>query len=347
MPQDPRPRISAAYLRFAEREARGRSPLYETLAREVAGDGSVLDFLASLPREKRQPNLLLAAARHVFGTAGGWLEFRRKLLERAEEVCAVMRERSTQTNEPGRCAALLPILAALPQPLALLEVGASAGLCLLPDRYGYDYGRRRLRPANSQPAEPIFSCTADDRTPLPPALPQIVWRAGLDLNPIDLTDRAQTAWLKTLVWPDQTGRLQRLEAAIRVAVADPPRLVRGDLRHDLAALATEAPAGATRVIFHTAVLAYLADPADRAEFARSVAALRDFWIANEAPHVFPEIAARAGASPSKGIEAAGGGPVGDARFLISLNGKPRAWTDPHGTSLVWIGDPVAGEGDNR
>ncbi len=36
----------------------------------------------------------------------------------------------TQTNEPGRCAVLLPLLAALPQPLALLEVGASAGLCL-------------------------------------------------------------------------------------------------------------------------------------------------------------------------------------------------------------------------
>ena len=59
-----------------------------------------------------------------------------------------MLERRTQTNEPARCALMLPLLAALPQPLALLEVGASAGLCLLPDRYGYDYDgpapRRRL-----------------------------------------------------------------------------------------------------------------------------------------------------------------------------------------------------------
>ncbi len=64
-----------------------------------------------------------------------------------------MTTRSTQTSEPGRCATLLLLLARLPQPLALLEVGASAGLCLLPDRYGYDYqvaGRhQRLIPSDA------------------------------------------------------------------------------------------------------------------------------------------------------------------------------------------------------
>jgi hypothetical protein len=58
----------------------------------------------------------------------------------------IMLSRTTQTNEPARCAVLLPILGALRQPLALIEVGASAGRCLLPDRYGYDYGRHRLEP---------------------------------------------------------------------------------------------------------------------------------------------------------------------------------------------------------
>ncbi|TIT90923.1 MAG: DUF2332 family protein, partial [Mesorhizobium sp.] len=132
--------IAARYARFADTEAHGRSPLYEELARAVAGDRVTLGFLSTLPDMKRQPNLLLAAVRHLFGTPTGWTEFRQALLAHPNAVRSLMLERSTQTNEPGRCAALLPVLARLPQPLALLEVGTSAGLCLMPDLYGYDYG---------------------------------------------------------------------------------------------------------------------------------------------------------------------------------------------------------------
>ena len=133
--------VAARYLRFAETEARVRSPLYAAISRGVASDREVLAFLLTFPREKQQPNLLLAAVRHLFGTPADWSEFRDTLLANRDAVAALMRSRSTQTNEPARCATLLPLLAQLPQPLALIEVGASAGLCLLPDRYGYDYGR--------------------------------------------------------------------------------------------------------------------------------------------------------------------------------------------------------------
>src|SRR6185312_7670698 len=126
--------------RFADEEARGRSPLYEELARGVAGDHEVIAFLLTLPKEKRQPNLLLAALRRVSGTPADWPDFRRKLAGNRDAIRSVMLARSTQTNEPARCATLLPVLARLPQPLALIEVGASAGLCLLPDFYAYDYG---------------------------------------------------------------------------------------------------------------------------------------------------------------------------------------------------------------
>ena len=107
-----------------------------------------------------------------------------------------MRARATQTNEAGRCAVLLPVLAALPQPLALLEVGASAGLCLYPDRYAYRYGDQVLGAG-----EPVLDCAATGVAP-PPARPEVVWRAGLDLNPLDVTDPADVAWLDALIWPE-------------------------------------------------------------------------------------------------------------------------------------------------
>jgi hypothetical protein len=116
------------YRRFAEIEARGRSPLYERLC--IANDRELLRLLLELPKERRQPNLLLAAMRFLYGTPGDWFRFRELLANEWGAVRAIMLGRSTQTNEPARCAVLLPLLVRLPQPLALLEVGASAGLCL-------------------------------------------------------------------------------------------------------------------------------------------------------------------------------------------------------------------------
>lgn len=332
-----RERLAAAYRRFAEGEARGRSPLYEALAHRVADDPAVLDFLETLPRAKQQPNLLFAAVCFVSGTPAGWEQFRAVVLDNVDTVRTTMLERSTQTNEPGRCAVLLPVMALLPQPLALIEVGASAGLCLLPDRYGYDYHGRRVSPLDETLQPPVFPCAVDARkTPLPTACPQIVWRAGLDLNPLQVTDRDQMTWLRTLVWPEQIGRRDRLDAAIQIAAADPPRLIPGDLRYDLAAICAQAPPDATLVVFHTAVLAYVTDREERAEFARAVAGLCDYWIANEAPHVFPEAAARTGAGAGDSNLSTAGAPSGGGRFLLSVNNEPVGWTDPHGAWLEWI-----------
>ena len=318
-----REQTARAYRRFAALEARGRSPLYESLAEGVAGDGEVLAFLLTLPRPKRQPNLLFAAVRHRLGTPAGWPDFRDRLLAERDAVREVMLARSTQTNEPARCATLLPVLAALPQPLALIEVGASAGLCLLPELYGYDYGRNRLMPRQASGGTPIFRCDAGDDVPLPDALPNVAWRAGLDLNPLSASQADDRAWLEALVWPEQTGRLARLRQALDIAAGAKPRVVSGDLRTDLARLVAEAPMGATRVIFHTAVLAYVSDSAEREAFAAEATRLADCWIANEVPPALPGL-------ESFSTEAAHG------RFLLSVGGKPVAWADPHGAGVDWI-----------
>ena len=116
-------RVSTAYLRFAEDEVRDKSPLYCELLRGAAADPAVIGFLLTLPREKRQPNLFLAAARHLFGTPAGWDQLRGRVLQDTDTLRAAMLARSTQTNEPGRCATLLPVLAGLPErwPFSKLE----------------------------------------------------------------------------------------------------------------------------------------------------------------------------------------------------------------------------------
>jgi hypothetical protein len=330
MSEQPFAKLSALYTRFADEEFRDRSPLYEAIARGVAASQEALNFLLTLPTNKRQPNLLLAAVRHLCGVASDWPQFLRDLLANVDAVRSLMLTHSIQTNEPARCATLLPALAQLPQPLALIEVGASAGLCLFPDFYAYNYGSRMVLPDQTGTTPPVFSCSANSTTPLPSMMPQIVWRAGLDLNPLDAADPAHVEWLETLVWPEQTQRLANLQAALRIAAAQRPRIEKADLLgNGLASLCREAPKDATLVVFHTAVLAYVEELSERQAFGERVMFLCDYWISNESPRLLPTITSRIGKAGTRG------------RYLLSVNGSPVAWTDPHGAALEWIDEVPA------
>jgi hypothetical protein len=305
------------YATFAAREARGVSPAYERLSDAVARDDELLGRIDTLPPAKRQPNLLFAVVRLLGGPVEDPAAFHDYVLANWPAIEAQLRVRATQTNEPGRCAVLLPVLASLPQPLALLEVGASAGLCLYPDRYAYRYGDHLLGAG-----EPVLDCAIAGTTP-PARRPEVVWRAGLDLNPLDVTDPADVAWLDTLIWPEHGHRRERLRAARAVAAADPPLLVRGDLVDDLPALAARAPRDATLVVFHTSVL-YQVPPPRREAFTEVVRALPGHWIANEDPDVLPYAAL-----PEQ--------PPGGFHNVLALDGKPLAWTRGHGQAVTWFG----------
>ncbi|WP_406036720.1 DUF2332 domain-containing protein [Micromonospora sp. NBC_00898] len=309
--------LSSIYADFGAHEASGVSPAYERLASAVSRDDELLALLGRLPLAKRQPNLLFGVVRLLGGPVEDPGAFRDHVLANWPAIEAEIRVRATQTNEAGRCAVLLPVLAALPQPLALLEVGASAGLCLYPDRYAYRYGDLVLGAG-----EPVLECAVTGVTP-PDRLPEVVWRAGLDLNPLDVTDAADVAWLDALIWPEHTHRRVRLRVAAAVAAADPPLLVRGDLVDDLPALAARAPAGATLVVFHTSVLYQVPAPRRQA-FADVVRGLPGHWIANEAPEVLPY-----DALPE---------PTGGALHnVLALDGTPLAWTRSHGQAIDWFG----------
>jgi len=322
------------YRGFARQEARGRSPAYEALADGVASDRGILRFLDALPPEKRQPNLLFAAARYLLGAPAD-LDSLRGLVGRpgsagaagaagaegapGRELAEVMLARRTQTNEPARCALLLPALARLPQPLALIEVGASAGLTLLVDRYSYDYAGHRI--AGRDPLAPTLRCAPEGPVPLPRRPPEIVWRAGLDLNPLSVASEDDVRWLTCLVWPGEGDRQERLAAAIAAARRDPPALYRGDLIDDLPTLAARAPAGATLVVYHSAVLAYVA-PERRRVFGDLVRELGAVWLSNEGPRVLADVP----------VEAFTGDP-----FLLVRDGRtPLAVADGHGAWLRWL-----------
>ncbi len=304
------------YAAFGAREAHGVSAIYERLSLAVSRDAELLALVERLPPDKRQPNLLYGVVRLLGGAVDEPAAFHEYTTANWPAIEAEMRTRATQTNEAGRCAVLLPVLAALPQPLALLEVGASAGLCLYPDRYAYRYGDHMVGSG-----EPVLQCTAVGVTP-PARVPEVVWRAGLDLNPLDVNDPADVAWLDALIWPEHAHRRARLRAAAAIAAADPPLLVRGDLVDDLPALAAKAPADATLVVFHTSVLYQVPTPR-REAFARLVGGLPGHWIANEDPNVL-----RYATLPI---------PPSDAfHNVLAVDGRPLAWTRGHGQAIVWF-----------
>jgi hypothetical protein len=317
------------YRAFGEREAQD-SPCYSAWALGVADDPEVLALLEDLPPAKRQPNLVLAAARRHGAAPGPYDGLRRVLVEDWPAVRATVLARATQTNEAARCATLLPVLARLPGPLALIEVGCSAGLCLLPDRYSYRYetgaGIVEVHPATG-PSPVVLDCVVEGDVPVPRRVPEVVWRAGVDLDPVDVADPDATAWLETLVWPEQDDRRARLAAALALARADPPPLVRGDLLEELPGLAAAAPRDATLVVLHTAVAAYLS-AADRRRLVGLVGSLPGHWLSNEGPQVLPLPV------PPPPHE---GSAVGAAPFLMALDGRPVAWTHGHGRALAWVG----------
>ncbi|HTJ36075.1 MAG TPA: DUF2332 domain-containing protein [Dactylosporangium sp.] len=310
------------YRFFATAMARGSSPLYERLALGVADDPKMLQMLDGLPVAKRQPNLLLAAARYVGGTPDGYAHFRDIVFGNLDAVVGIMLSRRTQTNEPGRCAGLYPALASLPQPLALVEVGASAGLCLLPDRYAYEYVRADGATVRAgDEASPVrLRCRVDGPAlAVGPDAVQVVWRAGVDLNPLSVVDEDDVRWLRTLVWPEQHDRLARLDAALTVARRYPPRVEAGDLNERMDELVGQAPGGVTLVVLHTAVLDYVPEPG-RGAFVDRMRRLDGHWLSQELPSVFPQFAGQLPAEPPGGIVA----------YALMLDRRPLAFTAVHG-----------------
>ncbi len=228
-----------------------------------------------------------------------------------------------QTNEVMRSAALLPGLLAIARrtqlPVELYEIGSSAGVNLILDRYRYEFGSARW----GDPASPLLIKPEWHGDPPPVDAPlKVVARNGVDLNPIGLRDPGARERLLSYVWPDQPDRLQRLEQAIAVWLRDPPTIERADAAQWLARSGiAKATPNVARVLFHSVTWSYLPEATKNM--------IEQFMRA-------------------KGSEAKTSAPLAWLRFELSAKGadlRLSLWPGvedeliatghPHGTSIRW------------
>ena len=252
--------------------------LYTALAEGVSDDAHVLEIAFSA-RRPPVPNLLFAAVHYLLlrGAApalssfyasltpdpglavDSYPHFRDFCMEHESELRDLMSTRLVQTNEVARCSYLRPAFAFIADetqglPLSLVDVGASAGLNLLWDRYAYDYEGHGLTGDRRSPVRIAVEVRGDHSPPIPHDSPSVAFRIGVDLNPVDVKDPDSALWLRALVWPGHERRADRLQAALSLALSNPPALVAGDVLNVLPAILVNVPARTTLCIFHNHAL---------------------------------------------------------------------------------------------
>ena len=320
------------WYRRAAVELAATSDLQVAWARGVAADDTVIALINRLPREHRQPSLIFSVARWLGAPAAPWPEFRGFLVAEWPRVEAAARERRTQTNEVGRCAPLLVALDRIPGPIALLELGASAGLCLGVDAYSYRFDDGPVIGEGS----PLLECRTTGTGEAPGGIPDIVWRRGIDLAPLSIDPgpgENDIDWLEVLLPPDRPERVARLRAACATIAADPPEVVAGDALLALPAIAATAPSGPALVIVALGTLVYL-PPADRTAVLRLAADLGARLVTMEPVTALPAVAARLEALTAPE----------PTPYVLALDAEPLAYVSAHGERLSWltpVGQPDA------
>jgi hypothetical protein len=268
--------LARRFLRFADEEAEPAfSPLYAQLCRSIASDPHVLALAAETPPSQPAPNLLLGAVHYLLlsGVKHPLADFYPSLtsspdsgdassafhnfcLEYASVIRELLMTRRVQTNEVARSACLLPAFELVARqaggaPLSLIEIGASAGLNLLWDHYGYDYANGRRCGIPDSPLQIPCALKGSILPPLSSSLPEVAFRLGVDLNPVDITDADALLWLRALIWPEHHERVSRLQNALKVATAHRPVVFAGDALSLLPEVVAKAPTDTTLCVFHS------------------------------------------------------------------------------------------------
>ncbi len=270
--------LGRTFKRFSEETYTGSSPLYAALSGSIAEDFDLLD-IASSARGRPVPNLLFAAVHYLLLSGAestlssfypslnpeprpnseAYPHFREFCFSHEPALRRLLSTRLVQTNEVGRCAYMMPAFSLIASenpgiPLSLVDIGTSAGLHLLWDRYFYEYGNCVVTGDESSGVRIQAEVRGTKVPPISDSLPPVAFRIGLDLNPIRLTDPDSALWLRALVWPEHERRAAQLEAAIGLAIDNPPTLIAGNALETLPVVLDRIPAESTLCIFHNYTL---------------------------------------------------------------------------------------------
>jgi hypothetical protein len=262
------------------------------------------------------------------------------LLRMTDSVVAIATPRQTRTNQTGRCAVLYPAIAeaarrAGAHAVGLIDVGCSAGLNLNVDRVGITYSNGQALGDPSSAVQLTASIVGDRPVPAR-AMPEVVARIGVDLDPVDVTDADDARWLRACLWPDQPERAAKLEAEMALAATAPPLLLQGDAVEVMPDAFARVPADALPVVTTTWALSRFPLESrlrflhrlDAAAAGRPVA-----WVSAEGVGVAPAI-------PTLGDRRASGHSIiGLAVFggsALRAEAVGRCWSQ--GRLLAWLAD---------
>ena len=255
------------------------SPLYAQLSLEIAKDSAILSLVAEADLAQQVSNLLLGAV-HFLLLSGipsplanyypslstnprprqeAYEYFRAFCLEHADTIRSLVTTQRVQTNEVQRCTGLMPAFGLVAKrsgnrPLALVEIGPSAGLHMPWDRYGYSYEDAGYTGNRASPVQ--IACIPEGQVPppVPDFLPIVSCRVGIDLAPIDIRDEQAMRWLRALIWPEHIDRARLLELAVQVAREDPPSIVAGDAAQVLPQVLSTIPPETVLCVYHSYTL---------------------------------------------------------------------------------------------
>ncbi|MFC5464174.1 DUF2332 domain-containing protein [Lederbergia graminis] len=244
--------LSNTFLIFAEKECKGSSALYEFLSIQISKDDELLVICSNAAAGQPVPNLLFGAVHYLLlkGKEHPLKEFYPSIVDNPRsskdsfkffkdfcityrnDIVQILKTRLVQTNEVRRCSYLYPVFCTVyektKKPLALIEIGTSAGLQLLWDQYSYSYGTNEIYGNRDSRLHLTSEIKGDNAPILHLTPPQVSTRIGIDLNTINLQNEDDKLWLTSLIWPEHKERISMFEEAASYVSEVPLKLMEGD-----------------------------------------------------------------------------------------------------------------------